>query len=195
MLFIFDMGGVVTNTAFYINDICENLNISEENFYDYIKNKKDPENDLFSMLTTGKISTNEFWKEFQKKSQKVIETDYFYAMFHPVVNEDVKNIILDLKRKNRVVCGTNTIESHYLNHMQNGDYSIFNQTYASNKMGVKKPDIKFWEIILKAEKSVASNTFFIDDKKENCEAANKIGIKTFNYKNSEELYQEIKEWI
>ena len=48
-------------------------------------------------------------------------------------------------------------------------------------MGVSKPDINFWKIILTAENVAAEDAFFIDDRIENCEAASSMGIKTFHF--------------
>ncbi len=195
MLFIFDMGGVVTNTANYIEDICKNLNITKEKFNQYINKNQNKEDDLFTLLTNGKINTKEFWLQFEEKSNIKISTDYFYLMFHPKMNMDVKEIIEKLKKKNRVVCGTNTIESHYFNHMQRGDYSIFDQTYASNFMGCSKPNESFWNLILKAEDEKPENAFFTDDKEENCKAAAKLGIITHQFKNAENLYKAVEKWF
>ena len=60
--------------------------------------------------------------------------------------------------------------------MERGDYSFFNQTYASNKIGVAKPDKRFFELILEAEETEPKDAFFTDDKEENVRAAASIGI-------------------
>jgi putative hydrolase of the HAD superfamily len=111
--------------------------------------------------------------------------------FHPILNESVVKIIESLRKKgHRVVCGTNTIESHYDNHLSRGDYAFFDQTYTSVSMGVSKPDCDFWNKILLAEGFSSDECFFVDDKIENCEAAASLGITVFNLAN----FNQIKEF-
>lgn len=88
---------------------------------------------------------------------------------------------------NRVVCGTNTVSAHYFNHLERGDYAIFDQTYSSCYMGVSKPDTNFWKIILEAENVPAKDTVFVDDRKDNCEAAASIGIHAIQFTTAEEV--------
>ena len=129
---------------------------SKTDFFDICKlNNHNIEHEL----NIGNISSAEFWKEFnnrittlktQDKFLQVPEvtTDLFRLFFHPSKNLQTIELVQALKKQHRVVCGTNTIQSHWENHMERGDYSFFNQTYASNKIGCAKPDPHFFELIL-----------------------------------------------
>ncbi len=180
MLYIFDMGGVVTTTAVIVPCMCELLQISQQQFSDFCKNKDG--SDLVSQLSDGVITAKQFWNIFSERSGKKVTVDWWHYLFHPVLNEGTVRIIKTLKQKGfRVVCGTNTIEGHYANHMERGDYLYFDQMYASFMMGVSKPDPEFWNIILSAEQVSAEDAVFIDDRKENCEAAAKLGIRAIQF--------------
>ena len=199
MLYIFDMGGVVTTTAAVEGKIARILGMSEAEFMricgcpggnkNYgnpkdgaVKNAEDSEFNLITMYSNGLISSKEFWRFFSARTGIAVKTDWWHFLFHPERNENVLKLIGELKKRgDRVVCGTNTIESHYLNHLERGDYSVFDMTYTSCFMGVSKPDINFWKIILTAENVAAEDVFFIDDRIENCEAASSMGIKTFHF--------------
>ena len=199
MLFIFDMGGVVTNT-FKMDSIYNKLNLSKADFFDICKlNNLNIEHEL----NTGTISSAEFWKEFnnriktlkaEEKFQQVPEvtTDLFRLFFHPSKNLQTIELIQALKKKHRVVCGTNTIQSHWENHMERGDYAFFNQTYASNKIGCAKPDPHFFELILEAEETEPQNSFFTDDKPENVKAAASLGIHAELFTDAKELTEKWK---
>lgn len=198
MLFIFDMGGVVTTNASEVRGrAAKALGVSFEEMQNAVSGGlQSQEGGLFCALTCGKITEKEFWKSVGDRLGKTIETDYFHLYFHPVMNEEVKKIILDLRKKgHRVVCGTNTIQTHFLNHMARGDYEIFDQTYASQLMGVKKPDPLFWKMILDAENADASEAFFTDDLAENVQAAASLGIHAFQFTNARELKKAIKEFL
>ncbi len=189
-LFIFDMGGVVTTNASEARGRpAAALGVTQEEM-------DNATGDLFDQLTVGKISVKEFWKTVGDRLGKKIDTDYFHLFFHPVLNEGTKKIILALRKKSfRVVCGTNTIESHYLNHITRGDYAFFDQTYASQMMGVKKPDPQFWKMILDAEKCTPSDAFFTDDLEANVQAAAALGIHAVQFTDAKDLRRAIKEFL
>ncbi len=193
MLFIFDMGGVVTNT-FKMDSIYQKLNISKNDFSEICKKNN---NDIWHKLETGLISVNQFWNEYNSRIQSIekakpAETDLFRLFFHPSKNLQTIELIKSLKKNNRVVCGTNTIQSHWENHMERGDYAFFNQTYASNKIGCAKPDPHFFELILEAEETEAQNAFFTDDKEENVAAAASLGIHAELFTTAAELTEKWK---
>lgn len=193
MLFIFDMGGVVTNT-FKMDSIYQKLNISKNDFSGICKKNN---NDIWHKLETGLISVNQFWNEYNSRIQSIekakpAETDLFRLFFHPSKNLQTIELIKSLKKNNRVVCGTNTIQSHWENHMERGDYAFFNQTYASNKIGCAKPDPHFFELILEAEETEAQNAFFTDDKEENVAAAASLGIHAELFSTAAELTEKWK---
>lgn len=191
MLFIFDMGGVVTNT-FRMDSIYKKLNMEQADFYKICRLE---ERNISELLNTGKITTEQFWMEFNRRTQLVmpdkniapVEHDLFRLCFHPSKNLETVELIKQLKKKHRVVCGTNTIQSHWENHMERGDYAFFNQTYASNKIGCAKPDPHFFELILEAEETEAKDAFFTDDKMENVAAAACLGIHAEVFTSAAEL--------
>lgn len=193
MLFIFDMGGVVTNT-FKSDGIYKSLNLTKEEFWTLCK-----KNNLWDNYQKGLISSNEFWKNFNNESKNMnlppVKNDLFRFYFHPVENPITVDLIKKLKLNNRVVCGTNTCQSHYENHMERGDYLYFHQTYASNKIGVVKPDLEFWKLIMMAEGYDPKDTFFVDDKIENCKAAEKLGINTVLFSSAEDLVSKWEKYI
>jgi len=213
MLFIFDMGGVVTNT-FNIETVFQKLNVSREDFFNICTQG----NDIWHEFEIGKINANQFWDFFNKrvgllqrsvidgffskvdslkfsseeKIQLINQCDYdlFRLYFHPQTNKKTVELINLLKKNNRVVCGTNTIQSHWENHLERGDYAYFNQTYASNKIGFAKPDKRFFELILEAEDISPDQAFFTDDKIENCEAAKACGINTVHFTSADDLFEK-----
>ena len=210
MLFIFDMGGVVTST-FKMDSIYEKLNISKETFFELCKYG---DTNIWQELETGKILTIDFWNKFNSTIGNLqrslldgtyklntdinvhnipnVTNDLFRLYFHPQLNTKTVELIKALRKKHRVVCGTNTIQSHWENHLERGDYSYFDQTYASNKIGAAKPDKYFFELIMEAEGYSPAETFFTDDKIENCNSAKSLGINTFLCTTPEDLYNE---WI
>ena len=78
--------------------------------------------------------------------------------------------------------------------MERGDYSYFDQTYASNKIGAAKPDPHFFELILDAEQTVPENAFFTDDRADNVAAAASLGIHAELFTTAAELTAKWKQY-
>lgn len=197
MLFIFDMGGVVTSNFVYSgkSQFFDKLSISAEEF-NLLSGKAG-----FHELETGQISVKEFWKNYNDIISKdcpelpQAQNDLFRLYFHPELNTGTVELINNLKKKHRLVCGTNTIDSHWENHMERGDYAFFNQTYASNKIGCAKPDPHFFQLILEAENTSAENAFFTDDKAENVAAAASLGIHAEVFTTAADLTEKWKKYF
>ena len=201
MLFIFDMGGVVTNT-FQPARLYEKLNLTSGDFFKLCSFGQE---DIWNLFQTGKLNPQQFWAKFnervtaskEERFSKVpfVDHDLFRLFFHPSKNLETVALIQQLKKKHRVVCGTNTIDSHWENHMERGDYAFFNQTYASNKIGCAKPNPLFFELILEAEESTPENTFFTDDKAENVAAAASLGINAELFSSAADLTEKWKKYF
>lgn len=194
MLFIFDMGGVVT-TTFPLDVLTEKLGLYKNEFLQICREN----GNIWNRLEKGEIETRTFWEIFNKAAmnEKIpfVKNDLFRLYFHPQLQTRTAELITELRKKHRVVCGTNTIQSHWENHMERGDYALFDQTYASNKIGEAKPDPHFFEVILEAEGYKAEDAFFTDDKIENCQAAESLGIRAVQFESPEKLWEEWGKYI
>jgi len=184
-LYIFDMGGVLCCDFNDIPIISDYLEITEENFFTYA-------DENFRKLLDGKIDSNEFWVRFSLRYGKKVKEELFGKFFNPGINQGTKDIIKQLKSDSRVVCGTNTIDSHYYYLLNQGSYDIFDEVYASNLIGISKPDPDFCRYILKKEGIKPENTIFVDDTEENIFSAQKIGINSILFTDSESLKEQIE---
>jgi len=184
-LYIFDMGGVLCCDFNDIPVISNYLGITEENFFLYA-------GENFRELLDGKINSNEFWVRFSLRYGKKVKEELFGKFFHPGIIQGTKDIIEKLRNNSRVVCGTNTIDSHYYYLLNQGCYKIFDEVYSSTLMGISKPDPDFYRYILKKEGITPENTVFVDDTEENIVSAQKIGINSILFTDPESLRQQIK---
>lgn len=199
MLYIFDIGGVCTSDAAEgFNKLYDILGLSKESFDKFCDMPDDVsdeaffEKSLFGKLCNGFIDEKTFWQEFSKRSGIKVTANWFHLLFLPERKDDTYELIKLLKnRGNRVVAGSNTIDGHYLNHLERGDYQIFDKTYVSNYMGVSKPSLDFWKIIMTSEGVKASDCIFIDDKEVNVKAAESLGIKAFVFTSAEKLKKDL----
>ena len=170
-LVIFDVGGVIEMHAPVMPKIAQHFGISEQDFVQFAGSER------LQALLTGQIAVDTFWKDFSQTSGKRVKEDLWAVYFEPKLNEEVVRFIKKLKREARVVAGTNTLHSHYTIHQQRGNYAVFDAVYASNRIGLAKPELEFYSYILQAEAYSPSATVFIDDSEQNVLAAQKLGIK------------------
>lgn len=179
------MGGVLCCDFNDIPVISNYLGITEENFFIYA-------GENFRELLDGKINSNEFWVRFSLRYGKKVKEELFGKFFNPGTIQGTKDIIEQLKSNSRVVCGTNTIDSHYYYLLNQGSYEIFDEVYASTLMGISKPGPDFYWHILNKEGVKPKNTVFVDDTEENIISAQKIGINSILFTDSDSLRQQIK---
>jgi glucose-1-phosphatase len=169
MLYIFDMGGVVVHNNDVFPDVLSYLNITQEEFLTFA-------GENLEKLYNGKVSTDEFWARFSSRYGREVKEELFGKFFHPSIDQEVMALISQLKAGSRVVCGTNTFDPHYDYHLSLGHYAIFDAVFASNKIGLSKPDPEFYRYVLKNEGVNPENTFFVDDEEANVLSAKSLGI-------------------
>lgn len=59
-------------------------------------------------------------------------------------------------------------------------YQCFEKVYFSFEMGMRKPDIEIYTHLINKHNLSASRTLFVDDKKENTDAARSLGLQVWN---------------
>ena len=218
MLFIFDMGGVVSGNVQTIPAMAAKLGISVDDFFrfcsvpDGTPHSSRYDYGLLAAIESGAINSLAFWDLFRKNAEALMPSDYakstrisvvtrsenlWETCFKPEPISGTIDVIGRLKRKgHRVVCGTNTLDAHYAIHKTGGDYDVFDKVYASHFMGVIKPHRQFWEKILELEKAVPDSAVFIDDNEPNVIGAIGAGIrKSVLFTSSENLERAFAEYL
>lgn len=185
MVYIFDMGGVVAYNTDVFPEVFTYLDITGEQFSIFA------DQDL-QKLFTGKMTVEEFWRNFSTRYGKTVNEELFGKFFSPVLDQGVIDIIKQLEVDSRVVCGTNTFDPHYEYLMSRGCYDIFDAVFASNKIGLSKPHPDFYRYILNHERIDPGNAIFVDDVAENVNAATRLGITSILFTDSQSLEQQIK---
>jgi glucose-1-phosphatase len=183
MLFIFDMGNVVSTSVDILPDLSVRLDIPIEEL------RRVCADDFFG-LTTGAISTGTFWETFRDRFGMAPEEEYLATLFNPRLDYEVTRVLESIRHQGlRLVCGTNTIESHYRVHQERGDYGFFDHVYASHLMGTAKPDSRFYRVILEAEgySKAPERALFVDDLEQNVAAARGAGLAAHRFTGVEPL--------
>ncbi len=103
-----------------------------------------------------------------------------------------------LSQKYRLFLLSNT-DSIHINHFEQregatfyGDfYQCFERVYFSYEMGMRKPDAEIYHALLHQHELSAKHTLFVDDRKENTDAAKALGLNVWNLQVGQEDVVEL----
>jgi FMN phosphatase YigB (HAD superfamily) len=70
--------------------------------------------------------------------------------------------------------------------------NAFDVFYLSYEMGMRKPDAEIFDFVLQENQLTAEETFFVDDVKENTDAAATLGINVWNLQVGQEDVTQLK---
>lgn len=184
MLYIFDMGGVLAQNCETVPAMARSLGVPEADIIKYIVAD-------IKGLECGTLSSDEYWRRFEAASGLKVKEDYWATLFKPTLDAEVDAVIRSLRERGRVVCGTNTIPSHYDVLRERRMYDAFDEVYPSHVLGSHKPDAEFWLTILDAEGAEPSDAFFVDDNAKNIAAAEALGLRCHRFEGAAGLRKAV----
>ena len=190
---IFDLGGVLM-TDVPLGQIAEDLakesTLSAEEIHAHLY-----PTEHWNLLTLGKITEDEYWDNFLQASKINMDKKY--------LKDKVRSSLYPLEHTTRIL---NLLKNHYKlailsNHAKAwSEYMIqtfdlfksFDQMIFSCDVGLRKPDPKIYEITLEQSKCDPKECVFIDDKKRNTDAAEKLGIKGIIFEDAPKLIKDLE---
>ena len=145
---------------------------------------------LMGELGIGLISTEQFCDAARDLTQTTVSNHQMIEAANRmlvVIPDEKKRRLLELKSKGyRLFLLSNTIDIHWDYCVENlfpyqghnvDDY--FEKVFLSQRLHLSKPDARIYEEVIRQAEIVPEESLFIDDLKENCVAAEKLGIHTF----------------
>jgi len=190
---IFDLGGVILDideTIVYKELEKMGINTSElAHSKEFIE--------IMSKFDTGIYTAPTFRKKMKALIGQEKMTDQKFdsiwnAMLLDIPRERVE-AIEKIKKHYKIFLMSNTNEIHYDLYVRDLQLrfgyrefdELFNKSYFSFAEHLEKPDPRFFELILDHEGLLPEETLFIDDSKKNIEAAQALGIHTYNIRRDE----------
>ena len=145
---------------------------------------------LMSKLGVGMITTEEFCEAARKLTGTDVTNEEIIDAANKMLVEipdEKKERLLQLKKAGyRLFLLSNTIDIHWdycVEHLfpyqSYGVEDYFEHCFLSQRMHLAKPNVRIYEEVIRLANIHPDETLFIDDLKENCEAAEKLGIHTF----------------
>lgn len=185
---IFDLGGVLLDIDYNLTRAAfGKLGVAR---FDEMYSQSEADQ-LFQKLETGKISEENFYKEFNRCTGLFLSPDGIRNAWNAMLlsfREESLQYLDDLKNSYKLFLLSNTNHIHidwFKNKFHEtkrkksfDDY--FSRAFYSCDIGLRKPDMECYEWVLDELSVEAGKTLFIDDSKGNIEGAKKAGLQTIH---------------
>ncbi|MGX7010269.1 HAD family hydrolase [Lactococcus cremoris] len=137
----------------------------------------------------GNYSLTQFSDLIRQETQKEVsdeEVEQAWTALLCDFDEQRMNFLTELSKTYQLYLFSNTDEIHTkafenkcLTQFDRELSSYFTQVFYSQRLGLRKPDVRAFEKVLLLSKLTAEETLFVDDKGENCAAARSVGLHAF----------------
>tara|TARA_B100001057_G_C22658179_1_gene874866 strand:- start:391 stop:1044 length:654 start_codon:yes stop_codon:yes gene_type:complete len=197
-----DFGGVITSSPFEaFNSFEENNDIPK----DFIRkvNSINPNENAWAQLEQSKISLEEFDGLFAKESKKLgreIQGSEVLSLLQGEIRPKIVQAIKKFKSLGFLqACLTNNFDSEDRdvsalddkNEERKEIMQLFDFIIESKKVGVRKPNNKFYELALSETKVAPEKTIFLDDLGINLKPARKLNISTIKVFSEQQAINEL----
>ncbi len=192
---IFDLGGVVVNLDY-------NLTVIE--FQKHIPNLdpsvfygKEKQLEFFSKYEIGKISTDDFIRQFNIYYKQEIGLTEFKRCWNAMVLDlpiTRIELIKSLQSKNKKVMLLSNINDLHADVIEDRFksiggigrfYDLFDKTYYSHELGLRKPNQDIFKHVINSNSLAPEKTLFIDDSGHHVIGAKNLGINAVHLNNSD----------
>jgi len=140
---------------------------------------------LVESFDRGKITPLEFYNKVIKKLKAKIDYEDFFSIYNDVfsLNPPVLEILKRLRASYKLILLSNTdVERFGFIRKKFPEVMIFTDYVLSFKIGFMKPHPQIYREALKKAGTRAQECLFIDDREENIQGAEKLGIRGVLFK-------------
>jgi putative hydrolase of the HAD superfamily len=152
---------------------------------------------LIELFDKGELTPHEFYRRVIETFKADIEYEKFFSIYNDVfsLNPEVLNILKKLKGRYRLVLLSNTDIMRYgFIQKRFPEILIFDDYVLSYEVGAMKPDPQIYRVALKRARAKPEECVFIDDIKENVDAAIGLGIRGIIMEPQTDLRAALKEF-
>ena len=188
----FDLGSVLIHVDEdnAITQLCELTGKSLEQ----IKKDFDAKRSLFDAFNKGELGRHEFYQNMSRGYHLSFQQfyDVYTSIFH--LNESVLSIAKQLAPRYRLSIISNTDELHYERICNDYlDLSLFENPITSFQAGALKPDAKIYQYALQQLEISAESSLLIDDKTENVQGAQAMGMNALHFTSADQLIYDLNQ--
>lgn len=192
---IFDLNGVFLNINFKKILLKSNLNIFDGLLWWKINNT-----DIYRGYDLGeyhhrKDKLDEYIKRFPNQEKRIIKILDFPIYDYLLVNEELVDYVKSIKHDYHIFLLSNLGYDDMMQTKNMDFFDIFEDAIFSCQQGVMKPDKELYLYLLNKHNLKAEESIFIDDLKENITAANELDIYGIQFKNTQQIINDINKIV
>lgn len=189
---VFDFGGVMTgepNREAVITFIRQSFHFSADEFEKVNQEKR-------LAVKQGKTD-EEFWISYAKNKGIKLPNNWttsFRSVMKDAIgiNPEMYALVDQLKEQKIPVALLSNIDERLSKLIRDfGLYDPFNPCLLSCEIGIEKPDLKAYELLLTKLNLQAKEVIFVDDRPENIESAKTIGLDVILFESEQQLRNEL----
>ena len=195
---------MIKNIVFDFGDIFINLDkklFAEELQKIHISQESEEMLPILQQYEMGLVSTDEFLTFFEERLN--VSQDTLKRAWNSILLDFPKERLrfiqnLSESKKYRLFLLSNTNDLHISWIQKNWGMELYNafkicfeQFYLSHEINLRKPNNNIYEFVLTSNDLAPKETLFIDDTKENTDAAKALGIHIWNLKPGKEDVLEL----
>jgi len=191
---ISDLGKVLIsfdNSIFY-NKIAEHTPFDAQE----IAARVNVHSDIGQAFDTGRITPRGFYEQAREALQSALSYEDFFAMYNDVfsLNPSVVDTLNRLKPTYRMVMLSNTDVMRFgFIKDRFPEALLFDEYVLSYEVGYIKPDPRIYQIAVDKAEVSPNECLFIDDRRENIEAARQRGIQTIHFLEGADLEASLRD--
>lgn len=196
---IFDLGGIFIDLNYFQTEAAFK-NLGFINFNDVYTFKK--QELFFDEFDRGKIAAADFRKEIKKHLPVAVTDEQIDLAWNAMLIDIPEKRIKWLEKISKnystfLLSNTNTIHVHAFTEMLENKFGknifkdLFQKTYYSCEIGMRKPDAEIFEFVLKDSHLKKEETIFIDDSIQHVDGANRTGLRSFHLDLSKHTIQTL----
>ena len=178
-------------------DLSKRFTLSAEKIWAYLY-----PSEHWELLTLGKITEDEYWDDFLKTSKISEKLEVRSEKLKKELKKKVRSSLYPLEHTPRII---SLLKDHYKlailsNHSKEWAsymrrkfdlFKSFDPIIFSCDVGFRKPDPQIYEMALEKLKCEPEECIFIDDKKRNTDAGEKLGIKGIVFEDPLKLERDL----
>jgi len=190
---IFDAGGVIVESGPILGKFIEIFHPKDrEKFWHDVNIKA-------VAMCRGEMTEEDYWKEIaisQEMDPESVPLDMWTKYYEEFtsINQEVIQLIKNLKKQYKVALISNTIPPHAKVNKKRGFYDLFDVLILSHEVKMSKNNKKIFLLAIEKLNLKAEECIFIDDVQEFVDIAKSIGMKAILYQTPPQIKKELKKF-
>lgn len=190
---VFDFGGVMTgkpNKDVVVHFLRETFHFTPLEFEKVNREKH-------KAIEEGKTDL-QFWLEYADRKHIQLPSSWansFYDVMRAAIgaNPQMFQLVNELKQRGYQIVLLSNIDRRLGNLIKElGYYDCFDQCLLSYEIGYEKPDTRIYLYLLNKLVLEPADIVFIDDRKDNVDSANSVGIDAIHFTSCDQLKDEFE---